>query len=360
MSAGDDTTRDHEPTQRKLEKARAEGDVIQSHELTSAATLGCLLLTFAAMGGWIVTRSGSVAAAGLGNADRLAEQVFQADRPVLSGYVFAALAPMAALFLLPAAGAIVALLLQRALVFATDRIVPRLSRIDPVAQAKHRFGPEGLAHFARSAAKLVLVSVALGAFLFGRIDLILGAQMLPPAQAVAELVWLACAFLGTILALEVALGSADYLLQWVLRLRRNRMSRQELVEELRDSEGDPHLRGIRRRRAEEVALSRAMADVPKADVVIVNPTHFAVALAWSRGSRQAPVCVAKGVDETARRIREIAFAAGVPVRSDPATARALYATVPVGQEIRPEHYRAVAVAIRFAEDMRRRARTRGG
>ena len=103
-------------------------------------------------------------------------------------------------------------------------------------------------------------------------------------------------------------------------------------------------------------LTQMMADVPRADVVIVNPTHYAVALTWSRQPGAAPVCVAKGVDEIAARIREIAAEAGVPIRSDPPTARALYATTDLGAEIAPEHYRPVAAAIRFAEMMRKRAR----
>ena len=102
-----------------------------------------------------------------------------------------------------------------------------------------------------------------------------------------------------------------------------------------------------------------MAAVPQADVVIVNPTHYAVALSWSRLPGSAPVCVAKGVDHVARAIRETAVAAGVPVRHDPPTARSLYATTDIGEEITPDHYRAVAAAIRFAEAMRRKARAFG-
>jgi flagellar biosynthetic protein FlhB len=98
-----------------------------------------------------------------------------------------------------------------------------------------------------------------------------------------------------------------------------------------------------------------MADVPKADVVIVNPTHVAVALKWNRTGGGAPVCVAKGVDEVALRIRAVAMDSGVPVRRDPPTARALHAAVGIGEEIRAEHYRPVAAAIRFADAMRRRA-----
>lgn len=119
------------------------------------------------------------------------------------------------------------------------------------------------------------------------------------------------------------------------------------------------MKGQRRARAQEIATNRMLLDVPKADVVIVNPTHYAVALKWSRSKGSAPVCVAKGVDEVALRIRAVAETARIPVHSDAPTARALHATVEIGREIAPEQYRAVAAAIRFADRMRRAARSRG-
>jgi len=149
-------------------------------------------------------------------------------------------------------------------------------------------------------------------------------------------------------------GGIDYFWQRMQHLRRNRMSRKDLTEEMKDSEGDPHVKQQRRQRGQEIATNRMLRDVVQADVVVVNPTHYAVALKWSRKGRTAPICVAKGVDEVAARIRAKAAEAGVPLQSDPPTARAIYATVEIGQQIRPEHYRAVAAAIRFAESMRKR------
>ena len=134
------------------------------------------------------------------------------------------------------------------------------------------------------------------------------------------------------------------------------MTHKELMDEFKEMEGDPHVKQERRQRGHEIATSRMMADVPTADVVIVNPTHYAVALKWDRTPGSAPVCVAKGVDEVAARIRATAEEAGVPIHSDPPTARALHATVDLGQEIAEEHYRAVAAAIRFADRMRKIAR----
>jgi flagellar biosynthetic protein FlhB len=162
-------------------------------------------------------------------------------------------------------------------------------------------------------------------------------------------------FLALVFAVWLALGAVDYLWQRAQHHHRNRMSHQEMRDELKQSEGDPHAKGERRRRGREIASNHMLDNVASASVVIVNPTHFAVALKWSPQSLGAPVCVAKGVDEIAARIRERARAAGVPIHSDPVTARALFASVKLDSEVRPEHYAAVAAAIRFAETMRARA-----
>jgi flagellar biosynthetic protein FlhB len=131
------------------------------------------------------------------------------------------------------------------------------------------------------------------------------------------------------------------------------MSHKDMRDESKESEGDPHLKQARRGRAQEIAMNQMMGDVPFADVVIVNPTHFAVALKWEGSRTSAPKCVAKGVDEVALRMRTIATDANVAIHSDPPTARALFAVVEIGQEIKPEHYAAVALAIRFADTLRK-------
>jgi flagellar biosynthetic protein FlhB len=105
---------------------------------------------------------------------------------------------------------------------------------------------------------------------------------------------------------------------------------------------------------QEIAMNQMLGEVAKADVVIVNPTHFAVALKWDKSSRAAPVVVAKGVDEMAAKIRALAREASVPIQSDPPAARMIYATVKLGESVLPEHYKAVAVAIRFAEALQKR------
>ena len=163
-------------------------------------------------------------------------------------------------------------------------------------------------------------------------------------------------FMFVVLLISLVIGAVDYLWQRHDFMRQNRMSYRELQDEHKRSEGDPHLKQERRQRGAEIATSQMMADVPTADVVIVNPTHYAVALKWSRAPGSAPVCVAKGVDHIAHTIREVATEHSIPIRHDPPTARVLYATTQLGDEIEPDHYKAVAAAIRFAQTMRARAR----
>jgi flagellar biosynthesis protein FlhB len=207
--------------------------------------------------------------------------------------------------------------------------------------------------------KLVIYATVLWVFLAAQLPRLMAVMQQSPGQAVAEMMRLIVAFLAIVVVIMAAIGAVDYFWQRFDHLRRQRMSHQELRDEYKQSEGDPHMKQARRQRAQEIASNKMMADVPKADVIIVNPTHFAVALKWDRTSLGAPVCVAKGVDRVALKIRELAEEAGVPVHSDPPTARALHAGVEIGQEITPEHYAPVAAAIRFAEAMRAKARARG-
>lgn len=352
--------KEHEPTPQKLEEARRRGEVPRSADLATAAGYGGLLLALAAFGPATAERLGTAGMVLLGQADRLAPLMEAGAAPVAGGLVLALAAGLAPLLLLPAAGALIAWIAQRAVIVTPANLRPRLSRISPIAAAKAKFGRKGLVGFAKNFVKLVVVGAVLWAYLSARLPEIAGLAALDPRVAAARTMAVLTGFLALALAVAAVLGALDLLWQRAEHRRQNRMTRQELLDELKQSEGDPHLRGERRRRGREIAANRMMAEVPKATVVIVNPTHYAVALRWRRGDARAPVCVAKGVDAVAARIREAAAAAGVPLHRDPATARALHATVDVGEEIRPEQFMAVAAAIRFAEAMRARARARHG
>lgn len=348
----EDSEREHEPTPQKLEAARRKGDLVRSAEITAAAAYAGFLAAAFTLGPRLLDRMGEKAVA-------LTEIRWQGTgsliAPALAGAGYMLL-PAAILFALPALAVIAAVFAQRAFVFAPEKLELRLSRINPLANAVQKFGPTGLAEFARSLVKLVAVSLLLGYFILRELPAFLMTQYQEAQVAYPALMQLFMVFLSWILALAIAVAALDWFWQRHAFLKRNRMTRQELLDDMKQSEGDPHVKGQRRRRAEEIAQQQMLTEVPKADVVIVNPTHYAVALRWKRRSGRAPVCIAKGVDEVAARIRESAATAGVPIRSDPPAARALYASVDIGNEIRPEHYAQVAAAIRFAEAMRGKAR----
>ena len=351
---GDDTEKQHEPSQKRLEDARQKGQIARSPDLLTAASYGGFIFAAAAMGATSLRKVGEVGMSLIADADRLAPQVMKSGGPPLAGLLLSYAQPVAPLFLFPAAAALALVLAQNALVFTRENLMPQISRLSPVSGLKNRLGRAGLFEFGKSFFKLLLISLFVGWYLVWHLDEIIGMLYLTPGLGIALLMQMLLYFLMIIAVLAALIGAVDYFWQRMEHLRRNRMSRQDLMDELKGSEGDPQMKAHRRRKGYDIATNRMLAGVNKADVVVVNPTHYAVALKWTRGQRQAPVCLAKGVDEIAQRIRERAAETGVPLHRDPPTARALYATVEIGQEIRPEHYRAVAAAIRFAEAMRRK------
>jgi flagellar biosynthesis protein FlhB len=359
MSGEDDASREHEPTQKKLDDARARGDVARSADLTYAGGMAGFLALSAFAGAKLLIAFGDRAQAYLGGFALTGAAAGAPSGALVAGRAVAMVLPILPFLLLPGLVSFLALVAQRGLVFAGEKLAPKLSRIDPLQNAKQKFGRTGLFEFAKSAVKLLVTGCLLGWFLARNMSEIMMTAGLPAGAVSGVMTGLLLRFLMLVAAIALVIGLADFGWQRLEHLRRNKMSRQELMEEFKQSEGDPHMKGHRRRRAEEIAMNRMLADVPKADVVVVNPTHFAVALKWNRASGRAPVCVAKGVDEVAARIREAAATAGVPIHSDPPTARAIHATVEIGREIRPDHYAPVAAAIRFAERMRRRAREQG-
>jgi flagellar biosynthetic protein FlhB len=347
----------HDPTPRRLEELRRKGEIPRSADLATAIGYAGILLALVAAGGAMVERLGTVGAALLARPDRIAPLVFgghgAAPQGALLGTTGWALAP---LWLAPTLLVVLGLLAQRALIFTPDKLAPKLSRVSLVQNAKNKFGIAGLVEFLKSFAKLLIYCAALGIYLGGSLDRLIVSTTLAPPQVALLIGRLAVEFLAIVVAIALVIGVLDLLWQHVEHRRKNRMSHKELRDETKDSEGDPHLKERRRQKGHAIAQNGMLADVPDASVVVTNPTHYAVALKWSRDAPGAPICVAKGLDSMALRIRERAEEAGVPLRHDPPTARALHAAVEVGEEIGPELYAQVAAAIRFAEEVRARAR----
>lgn len=352
----EDSDKQYEPTQKKLDDARNKGEIAKSADLTTAAAYAGLLLVLMFGGPTALAELASTMANLLEQSDRIADDVFAGSgTPIFGGILAEVAVGTVALFVIPATLALLSVAAQRAFLFTPSKIAPKLDRISPISGVKNKFGRQGLFEFVKSSAKLTIYSIIMGYFLVTQIERIIGSMQLPPMLFLVELGRMIVALLAAVLVVALFLGVIDYLWQSAEHTRKNRMSRKELMDEMKQAEGDPQQKQQRRQRGQELAMNRMLVDVPAADVIIVNPTHYAVALKWDRSAAMAPRCVAKGVDETAARIRELAHEHAVPVHSDPPTARALYAEVEVGQEIAQEHYRAVAAAIRFAEMMRKKA-----
>ena len=353
----DETDKSFEPTAHKLNEARKKGEFARSADLNTAGGYAGFLLAGLMGGAASIDILGNAMMVLLDQAGPISELMFAGTASNAIGAIFGVLlSGLAIWFLLPAGVALLSALAQRSVVFAPVKLKPKLSRIGLIQNAKNKYGLSGLFEFAKSFVKLLLFSVLLASFLVFRMPEMAGSLHATPAAIGTIMMQMLIEFLFIVVVISLVVGAADYLWHHFDHLRRHRMSHREVKEENKEQEGDPMLKQERRQRAGQISSEQVAAAIPSADVVIVNPTHYAVALKWSRQKGSAPECVAKGVDNVARTIRKIAAEHGVPIRSDPPTARALYASTEVGQEIDPRHYRAVAAAIRFAETIRKRAR----
>jgi flagellar biosynthesis protein FlhB len=211
---------------------------------------------------------------------------------------------------------------------------------------------QALANFIKGLIKLCVIGGAIAALLWPQRMRLAGLVGSDPAVILPFTRSLVMEMLGTVVAILAVVAAADYLFQYQQWYDRQKMSLREIKDEFRQSEGDPKIKGKLRQLRYSRARKRMMAAVPKASVIITNPTHFAVALRYERGMN-APICVAKGVDLIARKIREVAEAHGIPVVENPPLARALHGTVEIDQEIPQEHYRAVAEIIGYLMRLRR-------
>lgn len=356
--SGNDSAQDKsfDPTPHKLQEARKKGEVAKSTDLMTAAGYLGLAVALVASGTDVMVSFGTHMMGLLDQSHAIADAIFNGG-PVapLSGWFWRVSIDFLPVFGLPALLVLAAVLVQQAFVVTPSKLQPKLSRISLFENAKQKFGRSGFFEFFKSFVKLTIFSLCLALFLYFRLPDMVSVIHNSPAGVVFLLAQLCISFLFLVVVISFAIGGIDAVFQHQEHIRKNRMSRKEIMDETKNTEGDPQMKQERQSRAQAIAAQQMMAEVPKADVIVVNPTHFAVALKWERTSGTAPMCVAKGVDSLAFRIREVAMESGVPIHHDPPTARALHANVELGQEISPDHYRAVAAAIRFADDMRRKA-----
>jgi len=347
----DDTERSEDPTQKRLDEALERGDVVKSQEVNtwfiiSAGTL--ILMSFSGtMGsGLLATLRGLIANS---YAIRVDGRGFLGMVSKLGLEVIGAVAmPLLVLFLAAAAGN----LIQHRLVWSSEALSPKFSKISPLAGLGRLFSKQGVANFVKGLLKLALIGSIMTALLWPQRDRLESlvtvdvAGVLPITQA------LALDMLGAVVAVLALIAAADYLFQYRQWYERQKMSLHEIKQEFKQTDGDPMIKGKLRQIRQARMKKRMMAAVPQASVVITNPTHFAVALQYERGMN-APICVAKGVDALARKIREVAGEHGIPIVENPPLARALHGTVEIDQEIPAEHYAAVAEVIGYVMKLNR-------
>ncbi|MEM1074337.1 MAG: flagellar type III secretion system protein FlhB [Pseudomonadota bacterium] len=360
MSGQDDQSdKSFDPTPQKLLEARKKGDIPRSTELLTAASYIGFLLAFMITGAASFAQLGNAMSILVGQSAQLAPLFFDGSAFLPAGGVILstgqALLPT---FGLPAAAVLLVLFATRGIVFAPSKIQPKLTNISLISNAKNKFGRNGIFQFFLSFIKLLIYSGCLGIFLYLNLEAMVAAIQTNPQAIVVLLAKICLSFFFVVVIVSTLIGGLDAIWQFFEHRRKNRMSRKEVQDETKNSEGDPHMKQERRQRAQSLAGTQMASEVAKADVIIVNPTHYAIALRWDRKPGEAPICVAKGIDAMAFQIRQIALDHSVPIHSDPPAARAIHATTDVGAEISPQHYRAVAAAIRFSEDMRRKARMR--
>ncbi len=257
------------------------------------------------------------------------------------------------LFAIAALGAIVLNVGQSGLILSGGPLKPKFSHLDPIKGMKRIFSPNGGVNLLKSIAKMAIISVVVYMVLRGQMSQIaaLGQESIPAATAKLARLSLDIA-LKSAAALFV-LGAADYAWQRRQFLTQLRMTKEELKQEMKETDGDPFIKAQIRKRRQQM-LQRMMQAVPDADIVVTNPTHYAVAIKYDPLTMAAPIVVAKGERLLALRIKEVALNAGVPILEEPPLARALFAAVPVGHPVPANLYRAVAEVLAWLYALRER------
>jgi len=345
-----DAERSEDPTQKRLDDALSRGDVVKSQEVSTWFVIAGAALVLAAFAG---SMSGGLTASFRGLIAN-SYQIPVDGRALISiggrlgVEVLAAVAiPLLVLMLAAIAGNMI----QHRPVWSTEPMKPKLSKISPLAGLKRLFSQQAFANFLKGLVKLAVIGAVMTALLWPQRHRLEGLVQTDLVGTLALTRSLALDVLGAVVAILAIVAAADYLFQYRQWFERQKMSLREMKDEFKQSEGDPMIKAKIRQLRQARMRKRMIAQVPKASVVITNPTHYAIALQYDRGMN-APICLAKGSDAVALKIREVAEAHSIPVVENPPLARALYATVEIDQEIAPEHYKAVAEVIGYVMKLR--------
>lgn len=346
----DQSEKTEDPTSKKLEDAHKRGEVAKSQEVNTWFVLMMVTLMIAFLAPTSAEQLGGMLRGYLSNAHTLS-----VDRGAMAGLWMQTgrdlAVALAIPFLLLVVAAALGNLVQHKLVWSADPLKPKFSKISPLAGAKRLFSPEALVNFAKGIAKLGLVSGLIVAALWPELDRLETVLVSPAVDILPLFHDMAVKLLFVTLLLMTVIAGLDFLWQKHRFFERQKMTLKEVRDEHKESDGDPAVKAKIRQLRMERGRARMMSRVPEATVVITNPTHFAVALSYEEGMN-APICVAKGVDSIALKIREIAEGTEVPIVENPPLARALYATVEIDDPVPEDHYKAVAEVIGFVLRMK--------
>jgi flagellar biosynthetic protein FlhB len=341
----DDTERTEDPTQRRLDEALQRGDVVKSQEVNTWFVLGAATLILMSFSGSMSSGILTMLRGLLANAHGIPVDGGGLIQ-VMQTLGYSTLAAVAIPFALIALAAVAGNMVQHRLVWSAESLKPKFSKISPAAGFGRLFSKVALANFVKGLIKLVIIGAVIAAILWPKRHEFDALVAMDPAVVMPLVQSLSLEMLGTVVAILAIVAAADYLFQYRTWYERQKMSLREMKEEFRQTEGDPAVKAKIRQLRVQRSRKRMMAEVPKASVVVTNPTHFAVALQYEKGMN-APICLAKGADNIALKIREVAKEHDIPVVENPPLARALYATVDIEAEVPPEHYKAVAEVIGY-------------
>ena len=355
-SEGQDTEKSEDPTAKRLEDAIKRGDVAKSQEVnTWFLLLGATVAMFM-FGSPSANKLAIAFRDVLGNL-HLATDSSLVMRAILRLFlqVLTAIGPVMAVLVLAAiAGNVV----QHRLLWTTEPLAPKLDRVSLTSGAKRIFSKHALVQFVKGILKLIIVGsviYVIGSSEVERMGLLINGEL---GLTVSVTFILALKIMAAVTAIMALVAAADYLWQQHSWYERQRMSVREVREEYKEQEGDPTIKAKLRQIRQSRSRKRMMQEVPGATVVVMNPTHFAVALKYEQGMG-APICVAKGQDNIALKIREVAYRHAGPVVQNPPLARALFKSVEIDQEVPVEHYKAVAEVIGYVMKLRNSARNGG-
>jgi len=345
------------PTPRRRLEAREQGNIARSHDLSSAVMLLGMLLMLNWYGQGIVQALRGIMDRMLGPSSMRDFDAMTAVRGFCGALVQVG-AAMTPLFIGAILIAVIVNLAQVGLFFNTKRLQPNLAALNPVRGLGKMFKGPGWVQMVMNLLKLLLVGWVAYSAVAGRVGEIVMSQGLEFRQIFNLGASLVYAIGMRIAIVLLILAILDYVYQRFRTEKELKMTKEEVKEEMRRMEGDPKIKQRRRQIAMQATMQRLKKDVPTADVVVTNPTHYAIALKYDPTGMSAPKVVAKGQDFLALKIREIAAEAGVPILERPPLARSLYKMVDVGQEIPEQFYAAVAEILAYVYELTGRSRRR--